>query len=82
MFEIIFELVPPIEIVNENKDKCLIIACGKSFGQETFKILRNVKEEYWFKKSIDMNLQQPFADKFPGVFRNLCQHPVAPKIVS
>lgn len=65
MFLITIELVPPIEIVTENNEKCLIVACGKSFDQETLKILRNGEEEFWFKSSIKKNVLQPFIDKFP-----------------
>jgi len=65
MFVITLELVPPIEIKTEKNEKCLIVACGKSFDQETLKILRNGEEEFWFKSSIDMNVLKPFVEKFP-----------------
>ncbi len=64
-FEILLELDPPIETVTEKNEKCLIIACGKSFGQETLKILRNGKEEFWIKSSINRDVLQPFIDKYP-----------------
>lgn len=66
-FVITLELVPPIEIEigTEKNEKCLIVACGKSFGQETLKILKNNKEEFWFRNSISRSILQPFVDKYP-----------------
>lgn len=63
-FKIYLELIPPLEVVTEQNEKCLIIACGESFKQETLKILRNGEEEFWIKSSINRDVLQPFIDKY------------------